>query len=468
MTMHHNARYLREGGKRVAGVLLCLSIGAGPVAADVAVPAAKDIVDPVKKAMPVDAGRSKLVLQSKDRATILQPVRRRAVKAKNDLPEDPYVLNPGEKVRIRFSNREDISGEFTIRANGYIALPDLGGIQASGIKVNELETRIKDLFRKKVGRETQLHVEVIQRRPVFVVGDVKQPGSFPFMTGMTVLQSMAIAGGLYRLAARASGDTQFLRSKAAVIKTELALKNALARLSRLNAEQKSLADIVPDQRLISLAGKTEISTLLNEQRRIMGDNQRYNELRLRNMNSTIQLASAEHRALQDALKHTKTQKHKLQIEYKNTNRLLKRGLTKRTKVFQYQQALSTVSADVERRGASVIRAAKFLAESKSGLLIYEANIRRNRNRDLVRATSEIAALSKDLTASQQMIISLTGRKLSSGGNNTTMAKSIVAYQILRKIGQKATYIDVGETSNVLPGDVVRVILDRSGQSTASN
>ena len=38
-------------------------------------------------------------------------------------------------------------------------------------------------------------VEVIEYRPIFVLGEVAKPGQFPYQPGMTVVTAVAVAGG---------------------------------------------------------------------------------------------------------------------------------------------------------------------------------------------------------------------------------------------------------------------------------
>ena len=42
--------------------------------------------------------------------------------------------------------------------------------------------------------------EVVSRRPFYVIGEVQRPGNYPYVTGMTALNAVAIAGGFTRRA----------------------------------------------------------------------------------------------------------------------------------------------------------------------------------------------------------------------------------------------------------------------------
>ena len=44
-------------------------------------------------------------------------------------------------------------------------------------------------------KDVSISVEVLTYRPFYIVGDVRTPGSYPFVSGMTVLNAVALAGG---------------------------------------------------------------------------------------------------------------------------------------------------------------------------------------------------------------------------------------------------------------------------------
>ena len=119
-----------------------------------------------------------------------------------DLPELPplasqtYNLGPGDQIRIITFGDEQLSGEFRVDDQGNIAVPLLGNVEASGLSPAQLSARITDgLKRKNLFRNPSVAVEVLAYRPVFVLGEVAKPGQYPYQPGMTVLTTVAVAGG---------------------------------------------------------------------------------------------------------------------------------------------------------------------------------------------------------------------------------------------------------------------------------
>ena len=52
-----------------------------------------------------------------------------------------------------------------------------------------------DLQDKKILLNPSVSVEIIEYRPIFILGEVAKPGQYPYEPGMTVLTAVAIAGG---------------------------------------------------------------------------------------------------------------------------------------------------------------------------------------------------------------------------------------------------------------------------------
>jgi polysaccharide biosynthesis/export protein len=114
--------------------------------------------------------------------------------------EDPvvgeYHLGPGDQVRIITFGEEQLTGEFRVDASGDIALPLVGNVHAAGRTPPQLEAATKEvLVRSRLYKNPSVSVEVINYRPIFILGEVTRPGQYPYQPGMTVLTAVAIGGG---------------------------------------------------------------------------------------------------------------------------------------------------------------------------------------------------------------------------------------------------------------------------------
>ncbi|WP_431860987.1 polysaccharide biosynthesis/export family protein [Azospirillum sp.] len=111
-------------------------------------------------------------------------------------PTEGYLLEPGNRVRVIVFNENNLSGDFTVDPAGNIALPLIGNIPASGVTAKVLTKRIGDALKRDAYMQNpSVAVEVQTFRPYYVLGEVRQPGEFPYTNGMTVLSAIARAGG---------------------------------------------------------------------------------------------------------------------------------------------------------------------------------------------------------------------------------------------------------------------------------
>jgi protein involved in polysaccharide export with SLBB domain len=105
-----------------------------------------------------------------------------------------YTLGIGDQLRVIVYGESDLSGVYQIDANGAISLPLIGTIQASGRTIQGLEQYIAEQYNQYL-RDPKVNLQITQYRPFFILGEVKQPGSYPFIPGMTTKNAVALAGG---------------------------------------------------------------------------------------------------------------------------------------------------------------------------------------------------------------------------------------------------------------------------------
>ncbi len=109
--------------------------------------------------------------------------------------ESVYRLDTGDRLRVIVFGEEDLSGEFQIDGEGDVALPLIGQVGAGGLTVQEFQEAIAIQLRDGYLNDPKVSVEVLNFRPYYILGEVEEGGEFPFQTGMTVLNAVAIAGG---------------------------------------------------------------------------------------------------------------------------------------------------------------------------------------------------------------------------------------------------------------------------------
>lgn len=106
-----------------------------------------------------------------------------------------YTLDTGDRLRIVVFRHEDLSGEFEVDGTGAFAMPLIGEVDAEGLSTRQLEDRIAERLRDGYLVDPQISIEVLNYRPFFILGEVNQPGQYPYASGMSVINAVALAGG---------------------------------------------------------------------------------------------------------------------------------------------------------------------------------------------------------------------------------------------------------------------------------
>ncbi len=106
-----------------------------------------------------------------------------------------YQLGSGDLIKITVFNQEELSGEYTINGAGKIALPLIGDIETKDLTVKQVEEKIANKLKPDYLLNPKVNVQVLNYRPFYIIGEVKEPQSYPYVDGMTYLNAVAIAGG---------------------------------------------------------------------------------------------------------------------------------------------------------------------------------------------------------------------------------------------------------------------------------
>jgi len=120
----------------------------------------------------------------------------------------PYILGPGDKVRLKVYGDADMNGEYEVNSAGFVSVPLVGQVKAAGLTAAQLERAVMARMRGKVANDPKVNIDIATYAPFYVHGEVKKAGVYPFQPGLTVADAVATAGGLTY---RADEDKVLLR-----------------------------------------------------------------------------------------------------------------------------------------------------------------------------------------------------------------------------------------------------------------
>ena len=110
-------------------------------------------------------------------------------------PEAAYRLGSGDQLRVIVFGEEDLSGEFEVDDTGAVSMPLVGQVAASGQTLRSFEEAVRERLREGYLKDPRVSVQVLNYRPFYIIGEVDEPGEYPFVSGMHVLNAVALAGG---------------------------------------------------------------------------------------------------------------------------------------------------------------------------------------------------------------------------------------------------------------------------------
>lgn len=116
-------------------------------------------------------------------------------------PAPDYTIGTDDVLTIAFWGEKDMSGDVIVRPDGKITLPLINDVVAAGSTPEQLRQHLETLAEKFLHHaQATVIVKAINSRRVFITGQVEKPGAYPLTTRTTVMQLIALAGGLREFA----------------------------------------------------------------------------------------------------------------------------------------------------------------------------------------------------------------------------------------------------------------------------
>ena len=114
-----------------------------------------------------------------------------------------YRIGPNDVIRIQVFGEEDLTVESRVGGDGKLNYPLLGVLQVGGQTTEALQAELTKRLADGYVRMPKVSVSIVRHRNVYVTGEVKAPGGFPFEDGLTAQKAITMAGGFTEKAAKA-------------------------------------------------------------------------------------------------------------------------------------------------------------------------------------------------------------------------------------------------------------------------
>lgn len=118
-------------------------------------------------------------------------------------PVESTTLGPGDVFRLEVVGEKDYPTEYQVAPDGTVNFPYLDSAVVAGLEPQEVAALVRqNLTKRQILTQPSVIVRVTEYRSkrITVMGQVKNPGSFAFQAGMTLVQALSQAGGATAIA----------------------------------------------------------------------------------------------------------------------------------------------------------------------------------------------------------------------------------------------------------------------------
>lgn len=414
----------------------------------------------------------------------IQPGVSQAGEPNSELGE--YRLAAQDKLRIsvlqwlpgagNYQQWTALNNEYSVGASGMISMPLLGMIPAANFTTSELSTTIAKRLKVRAGLgiDPDVSVEVLQYRPIYVVGQVQTPGEYHFRPGLTTTKALAIAGGVFRDDAwRGSRERDRINARSAFDDAQLELRRNVVRRARLHAELAALdADkpkgdgsfevpsdiasgpvsdrLVHDEEMIKAARMSRIASQIAASEELIG------------------LLRKEDTAIENKINWQRQNRDLAREESEKINKLRQKDLVVNSRWLSTQLALAEHEARLLDLETASLRIKQELSKAERAIIDVKSDLRTSITNELQQIESKMDLLKSRtetavalLAEANQPIANALPHAVVSDPKNPDAAKAdadpVVTYTIVRQSGDGPSQTIIADAkANVLPGDVVNV------------
>ncbi len=112
------------------------------------------------------------------------------------VPAD-YVLGPGDSLVVQLYGKESAVHELTISRDGSVQFPKIGPVSLAGLSYRQAVGKIENIVSKQmIGIKSSITLGQLRTIRVFVLGEVKVPGSYVVGSLSTMTNALFASGGV--------------------------------------------------------------------------------------------------------------------------------------------------------------------------------------------------------------------------------------------------------------------------------
>ena len=376
-----------------------------------------------------------------------------------------YRLGAMDKLRIRVAewrtaegavrDWSTITGDYTVGPSGTVSLPFVGELAATGKTTAEIGEAISETLQQKFGLldRPDASVELAEFRPVFISGEVRTPGRYPYVPDLTVLKAVSLAGGLHRATdAGLRTERDFINARGNYEVLVAERNDLMAKRARLIAEAGGVDEIdFPKELQETASGK---KTMEDETAFKVAREKRVS-VQLSALDDLKGLLESEVATLEKKIASQNRQIELSRKELKGIGNLADRGLAVNSRVLSIERTTAELETKVLDMHTSVLRAKQDISKTKQDATNLQNEWNAGIAQERKQAESAIEQLNLKLSMYRDLMaeaLACAAQAARAGGD----ALPVINFSIVREADGKATEMQAEENTPVVPGDVIKV------------
>ncbi|MBW4656741.1 MAG: polysaccharide biosynthesis/export family protein [Kaiparowitsia implicata GSE-PSE-MK54-09C] len=375
----------------------------------------------------------------------------------------PEELAPQTKLRLTvvqfvpstgdYQRWDALGGDVEVAADGTVMVPTLGAIAAAGLGPEQLGAEIARRLQLKLGllEAPDVSIQVLEYPPVYVVGNVTNPGQYAFRPGMTVIHALALAGGENQIET-ATGLTDTIRLEADLNGLSSDILRSTARLARLDSEFAGRREIEFPAELDE--NDPRLADILEQERRIFTARINGYERQQAGLNQLVQLFEAQIDTLDQKAQALEEQMARAQQQVDTIGNLVAAGSATVSRLSDAERILADLRSDKLDNLLATMSARQNLNNARRDLAKLEDD---HTAEVSIQLQAEQAALER-LLLNQDVTTRLLRQSVEVDRNLKLAGAMRISlnYAIMREQNGQPATLNATEVSTLMPGDLVKV------------
>ena len=371
--------------------------------------------------------------------------------AESPVDSHAYTLAPGDRITVAVFGQAELSGDISVDGAGNILLPFIGQIEVRDLTILECEKLIHDRLAEGFLNQPSVSVRISELRPIYILGDVRAPGVYPFRYSSTVKSIVAAAGGFGQaLPAQNSAMSEFLMADERVQQLTSQKQALLVRRARIEAQRDGMKSFPPPF-LPSPAIENDAAETVAIEKETFDEQAAMLQNQLALLRSQKPRMQNEIGSLDAQIATTKKQIELINQRSDQYNELLKKGAGINSTALELKLTAASYENELWRLTAEVSRLQLDTGELDLKIQEAEASFKRQILAELRDVRERLSELEVTLPSAREI---REVKLLQAGVLDEAEASHSIS--LTRTRNGKSAVLLVTETEPMEPGDVVEV------------